>query len=609
MTSRHEIERIEPMNAMTSVRSRRWSAPVVVAITAMTIVSIGAIGAPAHAVDEPIDPATPTPVTTATTEPTPTTAPSPTTTAPSPTTAPPSTATTAPTSPTTAPPSTAPPTTPPAAAAGEPSEITPLPTAPATTVPAPAPRNVQALPSQIANILATIRYVESRGNYNAPPNRGRASGAYQFIASTWNGHGGYSHAYLAPPEIQDERAAIDVTRFLAQWNNDVSMIPVMWYYPRASRDVALMDIVPVPSAGNILTVREYQQRWLGVWAFLSGQPIPQQLTLGQALGRLGIPPTMPEMQSIDPAAPAIERKATIAFPVIGPTRLAAPDCGDAQDVAQNAGADAGATPEEIDAAGLCAQEAPGIVFGVKLQPVISVTGGVVTDVHDEPGDAISVTVTDDSGRSYTLAGFNNDNPGTNDGAAPPHLRLSALAKVGTGVRAGQILGFMGDSSPLPLGVRSDVPTDATVEIAADSVAPHIRLTIEDLDGTPVDAYGPVIDSLFRQVCSVGIGPWSGVPTGELHDAVTIETTDDNRDIDSEWVITSTGQVTATGWAAMIYPSESCGWAPELPYGPGAGGSTQVPSSWTEPLDLATPIWIELAQQADSDRPLAPLLRP
>ena len=75
--------------------------------------------------------------------------------------------------------------------------------------------------------------MESRGNYTAPPNKGNASGAYQFIASTWNGHGGYSHAYLAPPWVQDERAAIDVNRFLAQWHNDVSMIPVMWYYPRA----------------------------------------------------------------------------------------------------------------------------------------------------------------------------------------------------------------------------------------------------------------------------------------------------------------------------------------------------------------------------------------
>jgi len=465
---------------------------------------------------------------------------------------------------------------------------------------------VTVFPSQIANILATIRYLESRGNYGAPPNRGNASGAYQFIASTWNGHGGYAHAYLAPPEIQDERAALDVNRFLAQWNNDVSMIPVMWYYPRAARDLALMDVVPVPSAGNVLTVREYQQRWLGVWAFLSGQPIPQTLTLAAALSRLGLPPELPDAEPIDPAVPAIERNATISFPVLGPTRIAAPDCGDAGDVAQNAGSEA--TPEEIEAAGLCAEEAPGIVFGVKLQPVLSVVDGVVTDVVDLPGETISVTVTDTVGRSYRIEGFNDDNPGTNDGAAPPHLRLSSLARVGTSVRAGQVLGFMGDSSPLPLGIRADVPTDSTVVIEADAIAPHIRLTIRDLDEVPVDAYGPVIDALFRQVCSVGTGPWSGPSNGTDLTPVVIETTDNDRLIDSEWVITETGQVKASGWAAMIYPSESCDYAPTEARGPGAGGVGDLPDDWLEPIDLRTSIWIDLAM-SEGDRNSPPLLRP
>ena len=142
---------------------------------------------------------------------------------------------------------------------------------------------------QLGHILATIRYMESRGNYTIAPNRGNASGAYQFIQSTWNGYGGYSHAYLAPPWIQDERAAADVNRFLAQWNNDVSMIPVMWYYPRAATDPALMDVVPVPSAGNVLTIREYQQRWLAVFSFISGKPIPTPLTQADVYARAGLP--------------------------------------------------------------------------------------------------------------------------------------------------------------------------------------------------------------------------------------------------------------------------------------------------------------------------------
>ena len=473
-------------------------------------------------------------------------------------------------------------------------------TSTSTTVPAPAPRNMTVAPGKIAHILATIRYVESRGAYDAPPNRGGASGAYQFITSTWDGYAGYSEAYLAPPEIQDERAALDVAEFLEQWNNDVSMVPVMWYYPRASLDVTLMDVVPVPSAGNVLTVREYQQRWLGVWAFLSGQPVPKTLSREDALARLGLPPELPDPVAVESGTPAIERLAAVSFPVLGPTRIAAPECEDASDVE---------TVARIVEAGLCAEEAPSIVFGVKLQPVLAVVDGVITDVDDELGETIAVTVTDPTGRSYRLAGFNDDNPGTDDGAAPPHLRLSALVRVGATVRAGQVIGFMGNSSPLPLGVRSDVPTDATVDIPTDAVAPHIRLTIEDLDGTPVDAYGPVIDALFAQACSVGTGPWAGWPTGETTEPVVIETTDDSRAIDSEWVISDSGQVTATGWAALIYPSENCGWSPEIPFGPGAAGSTQVPTDWLTPIDLPTPTWIALADASEDARTITPLVRP
>ena len=364
--------------------------------------------------------------------------------------------------------------------------------------------------------------------------------------------------------------------------------------------------MPVPSAGNVLTVREYQQRWLGVWAFLSGRPVPQTLTAEARTARLGLAPELTPPTAVDPATPASERTAEVAFPVLGPTRLAAPDCGDAQDVTQNAGS--AGSPAEIEAAGLCAEEAPGILFGVKMQPVLAVVDGVITAVRDVPGETISVTITDATGRSFVLAGFNDDTPGTNDGAAPDHLRLTALAAVGQAVRAGQILGFMGDTDPLPIGIRADVPTDATVQIPIDEVAPHIRLTITDLDGTPVDAYGPVIDALFRQACSVGIGPWSGLRNGLDLDPVVTETTDDDREIDSEWEITATGDVIASGWAAMIYPSERCGWAPPEKHGPGAAGPATIPVSWMTPIDLPTSIWIDLAVRDDTSLGV-PMMRP
>ena len=174
----------------------------------------------------------------------------------------------------------------------------------------PRATHVTVYRGQLGQILATIRYMESRGNYAIAPNRGNASGAYQFIQSTWDGYGGYSHAYLAPPSVQDEPAAVDVNRFLTQWHNDVSMIPVMWYFPRAATDPALMDVVPVPSAGNVLTIREYQQRWLAVFSSISGKPIPTPLTQGDVYARAGLPPTVPPLD--------LPGQVKVTFPRAGP---------------------------------------------------------------------------------------------------------------------------------------------------------------------------------------------------------------------------------------------------------------------------------------------------
>ncbi len=111
-------------------------------------------------------------------------------------------------------------------------------------------------------VLATIRTMESGGNYAAEAaGVATASGAYQFTDGTWNGYGGFSHAADAPPSIQDERARGDVTRFMAEHNNDVGVIPVLWYIghlPSAGE----WDAVPWASQGNTLTPRQYQSKWL-----------------------------------------------------------------------------------------------------------------------------------------------------------------------------------------------------------------------------------------------------------------------------------------------------------------------------------------------------------
>ena len=94
---------------------------------------------------------------------------------------------------------------------------------------------------------------------------------YQIIDSTWAvwskaaGVGTeYQHASKAPPAVQDAVAGYHVQLILDQYH-EVSYVPVAWYYPAVITNPALMDIVPAPEAGNTLTPREYQTRWMGVY--------------------------------------------------------------------------------------------------------------------------------------------------------------------------------------------------------------------------------------------------------------------------------------------------------------------------------------------------------
>jgi hypothetical protein len=136
--------------------------------------------------------------------------------------------------------------------------------------------------SELAIILDTIRTIESGGDYAVSKNRGGASGAYQYIDSTWGSYEGYESAFLAPPEIQDARAASDVQAILATYG-DVAFVPIVWYWPRAATDPGQLDIVPMPNAGNQLTVREYQQRWLGTYE--------EKFAAGTSAGCTGAIPT------------------------------------------------------------------------------------------------------------------------------------------------------------------------------------------------------------------------------------------------------------------------------------------------------------------------------
>jgi hypothetical protein len=430
------------------------------------------------------------------------------------------------------------------------------------------------VPKQISDILATIRLVESGNRYDVPPNRGNASGAYQYIASTWNNYKGYPHAYLAPPWVQDERALADVQAILWNWQGDVSMVPVIWYYPKASRQPELMDIVPVPSAGNRLTVREYQFRWLEMLEFITGSPLGFRLSL--------LPPDLRFLSGLPPELPYRPGPlAEIGFALLGRAVVAPP------------------SPCVVDD---CEPGSPAIVYGQKLQPVLAVADGVVTDVDvdDTVSGTVSLTVTDRAGRTYHYAGFNDDSPGTDDGAGHHSLRFTALGQVGTVVRAGQILGYLGDTDPMP--------SDEHRGPGADPVWPHLRLTIRDRDGTRLDADQLLAEAQRRLACHVGIGPWA-VPSDPRLDDVDAEIRDDvevSAIRNGGWTLHADGTVTAFGRSALILAPEDCQWAPDEAFGPGAAGN-QPPEGWTDPFEIPARYWVSGALADNAFRP-AGLLR-
>lgn len=132
-------------------------------------------------------------------------------------------------------------------------------------------------------VLATIRQMESGGNYTIVTKGGSdACGAYQYVTSTWQAmlyrtiKAGwlpqntplYSRACQAPPNVQDTVARYDVTTFLGSVGNNVSMVPIHWYYPAAIASwPAMASYVP---PGNNISLGAYQNKWMSVYQSKAG---------------------------------------------------------------------------------------------------------------------------------------------------------------------------------------------------------------------------------------------------------------------------------------------------------------------------------------------------
>jgi hypothetical protein len=135
-------------------------------------------------------------------------------------------------------------------------------------VPSAAPATVSsggAGSAAVGSILETIRRRESGGNYQAQAKGSTASGAYQFIDSTWQnltkkfGIGNeFSKAGMAPKEIQDAVAQAYVQDILKRAGGDVSKVPLEWYTGNIQGKMSSQAV----AANNGLTAEMYQQKWM-----------------------------------------------------------------------------------------------------------------------------------------------------------------------------------------------------------------------------------------------------------------------------------------------------------------------------------------------------------
>jgi hypothetical protein len=118
---------------------------------------------------------------------------------------------------------------------------------------------VTSFDDTVTAFLYGLRMTESGGNYTATTRLSSASGAYQYLDSTWGHYGGYARAKDAPRAVQDAKARADI---IGKWNkyHDWASVAASWMYPAWATHKELWGGAPTP--GNMV-MQKYVDRILG----------------------------------------------------------------------------------------------------------------------------------------------------------------------------------------------------------------------------------------------------------------------------------------------------------------------------------------------------------
>lgn len=135
--------------------------------------------------------------------------------------------------------------------------------------------NSAGVPSgnNVDNILRTIKTRESKGDYTAQAKTSSASGAYQFIDSTWRNlsqQAGYGRQYArakdAPPAVQDAVARYYVNDILRRSGGDINAVPNEWYTGNIYGNMTGAQL----AANRGLTSAQYRSNFFSTFNSING---------------------------------------------------------------------------------------------------------------------------------------------------------------------------------------------------------------------------------------------------------------------------------------------------------------------------------------------------
>jgi murein DD-endopeptidase MepM/ murein hydrolase activator NlpD len=115
------------------------------------------------------------------------------------------------------------------------------------------------------------------------------------------------------------------------------------------------------------------------------------------------------------------------------------------------------------------------LMGAKMAPLVATVDGVITKLTiPESAYGYAIVLTGDDGWMYRYIHVNNDSLGTDDDHAPLDLVYGPGIRKGVHVRAGQLLGYLGDSGN------------------AESTRPHVHFELRSPEDVAVNAYNALL---------------------------------------------------------------------------------------------------------------------